>query len=242
MGDGDLEDDSRLRDVEGVGPTSRPGVRVMSPLLVGLWPSFANIVISGISENVLKQVSSMLVVSGPCIVDRRKSRPAWNSEGVLLGVGSARSKELPHVIVRGVVLSPLRTDFKGVFLGVLLGVLRTEAGGGGIRSESALPLLSSMSLSGDLVDLTEPGVSTFFGEMLTLFAVVSSCGTFSLSSMKSVKSMNEFLSGEYDSCASVAFSVVASSAMSSKSGLCCLLGLLLTTSLWKGEDGGPSTA
>ena len=53
--------------------------------------------------------------------------------------------------------------------------------------------------AGDLIDLTEPGVVIFFGEMLILFAVVSSCGTFSLSSMKSVKSMNEALSGEYAS-------------------------------------------
>lgn len=36
VGDGDLEDDRRLREVEGVGAASRPGVRVMSPRLVGL--------------------------------------------------------------------------------------------------------------------------------------------------------------------------------------------------------------
>jgi hypothetical protein len=36
VGEGDREDDRRLREVEGVGPASRPGVRVMSPRLVGL--------------------------------------------------------------------------------------------------------------------------------------------------------------------------------------------------------------
>ena len=130
VGEGDRDDDDRrLRDVEGVGATSRPGVRVMSPRLVGLWPSFAKMVISGISENVLKHVSSMLVASGPCMVDAWRSRPAWNSEGVRLGVGSARSYEFPRVRVRGVVLSVLRFACRGVFLGVLLGVLRAEGVG-----------------------------------------------------------------------------------------------------------------
>jgi hypothetical protein len=247
VGDGDREDDDRrLREVEGVGAASRPGVRVMSPRLVGLWPSLAKMVISGISENVLKQVSSMLVASGPCMVDARRSRPAWKSEGVLLGVGSARSYELPRVRARGVVLSPFRRDCNGVFLGVLLGVLRAEGVDGGIMSESALPLLSSKlfsDLAGDLTDFTDTGVVIFLGEALNLFVVVSSCGSFSLSSMKSVKSIMEALSGEYDFCAVATFSSIASSAMSPKDGLCCLLGLLLPASmtLWKGDEGGPST-
>lgn len=254
VGDGERDDgDKRLRDVEGVGAMSCPGVRVMSPRLVGLWPSFAKIVISGISENVLKQVSSMLVASGPCIVDARRSSPAWKSEGFLLGVGSARSYELPRVIVRGVVLSPLRLDCRGVFLGVLLVVLGVLLGvlcgggvGGGMRSESVLALLSSMPFSdraADLTDFTDPGVVMFLGEILILFAVVSSCGTFSLSSMKSVKSMKEALSGEYESCGIATFSSIASNAISPMNGWCCLLGLLLAVSisLWKGEEGGPST-
>lgn len=65
-------------------------------------------VISGISEKALKQVSSMLVVSGACNVEARRSRPAWNCEGVLLGVGSALSNDLPRASVRGVVFSPDR--------------------------------------------------------------------------------------------------------------------------------------
>ena len=104
--------------------------------------------------------------------------------------------------VRGVVLSAPRLDCSGVFLGVLLGVLRAEGVGGGIRSESALPLLSSLLFSEratDLSDFTDPGVVIFFGDTLILVAVGSSCGTFSLSSMKSVKSMKEALSGEYAS-------------------------------------------
>ena len=174
VGEGDLDDDRRLREVEGGGAVSRPGVRVMSPRLVGLWPSFAKMVISGISEKVLKHVSSTLLVSGPCIVDARRSRPAWNSEGVLAGVGSARSKDLRRVAVRGVALSPLRIDWRGVFLGVLLGVLRAEGVGGCMTSESALPLLSSFPVStgaGDLIDLTEPGVVIFWGDRSSLVAV-----------------------------------------------------------------------
>ena len=84
-------------------------------------------------------------------------------------------------------------------MGVLLGVLRAEGVGGGTRSESVLRLLSSMLFTeraGDLIDFTDPGVVIFFGEMPILGAVASSCGTFSLSSMKSVKSMKEALSGE----------------------------------------------
>jgi hypothetical protein len=256
VGEGDRDDDDRrLREVEGVGATSRPGVRAMSPRRVGLWPSFAKMVISGISENVLKQVSSMLVASGPNIVDARKSRPAWNSEGVLLGVGSARSYELPRVRGRGVVLSPLRFACRGVFLGVLLvallgvllvGVLCAGGVGGGMRSESVLPLLFSMPFSdrgGDLTDLTDPGVVIFLGEMLILFGVPWLCGSFSLSSKKSVKSMYEAFSGEYDFCGIATFSSITSSAMSPRDGLCCLLGLLLpaSISLWKGDEGGPST-
>lgn len=202
-------------------------------------------VISGISEKVLKHVSSTLVVSGPCIVDARKSRPAWNNEGVLAGVGSALSKDLPRVAVRGVVLSPFRSDCRGVFLGVLLGVLRADGVGGGIISESALARLSSVLLSniaGDLSDLTEPGVVIFLGERSSLVAVAGSCGRFSLSSMKSVKSMNEALSGECDSCGVETSSSMAPSATLPNDGLCCLLGLLLpaSISLWKGDDGGPS--
>lgn len=148
--------------------------------------------------------------------------------------------------VRGVVLSAPRLACRGVFLGVLLGVLRAEGVGGGMRSESALPLLSSMLFTeraGDLADFTDPGVVIFFGEMLILVAVGSSCGTFSLSSMKSVKSMNEALSGEYTSGCTATFSSIASNAMLPREGLCCLLGLLLAPSmtLWKGEEGGPST-
>jgi len=238
VGEGDREDDRRLREVEGA---SRPGVRVISPRLVGLWPSFAKMVISGISEKVLKHVSSTLVVSGPCIVDARRSRPAWNNEGVLAGVGSARSKDLPRVAVRGVVC----VDCKGVFLGVLLGVLRAEGVGGGMMSESALPLLGSVpfsTIAGDLTDLTEPGVVIFLGERSSLVAVGCSCGTFSLSSMKSVKSMIEASSRGCDFCGVVACSSIAPSAMLPSEGLCCLLGLLLlaSISLWKGDDGGPS--
>lgn len=148
--------------------------------------------------------------------------------------------------VRGVVLSAPRLACRGVFLGVLLGVLRAEGVGGGMASESALPLLPSMLFTeraGDLNDFTDPGVVIFFGDMLILFAVGSSCGTFSLSSMKSVKSINEALSGEYASCGTATFSSIASNAMSPREGLCCLLGLLLAPSmtLWKGEEGGPST-
>lgn len=104
--------------------------------------------------------------------------------------------------VRGVVLSAPRLACRGVFFGVLLGVFRAEGVGGGMRSESALPLLSSMLLTeraGDLADFTDPGVVIFFGEMPIFVAVGSSCGTFSLSSMKSVKSMKDALSGEYAS-------------------------------------------
>jgi len=60
--------------------------------------------------------------------------------------------------------------------------------------------------------------------------------------MKSVKSMNEALSGEYDSRGAEASSSIAPSATLPSEGLYCLLGLLLpaSISLWKGEDGGPS--
>jgi hypothetical protein len=238
VGEGDREDDRRLREVEGA---SRPGVRVMSPRLVGLWPSFANMVISGISEKVLKHVSSTLVVSGPCIVDARKSRPAWNSEGVLAGVGSARSKDFPRVAVRGVVC----VDCTVFLLGVLLGVLRAEGVGGGMISESALPLLSSFpfsTIAGDLTDLIEPGVVIFLGERSSLVTVAGSCGKFSLSSMKSVKSMIEASSSGYGFCGVATSSSIAPSATLPSDGLCCLLGLLLlaSISLWKGDDGGPS--
>lgn len=118
-----------------------------------------------------------------------------------------------------------------------------------MRSESALPLLSSLSLSdrgSDLIDLTEPGVVTFLGDTLVLVAVASSCGTFSLSSMKSVKSMKDasFLLGDPASCGVAAFSSIASNAMLPSDGLYCLLGLLLlaSISLWKGDEGGPSTS
>lgn len=239
VGEGDREDDRRLREVEGAGPASRPGVRVMSPRLVGLWPSFANMVISGISEKVLKHVSSTLVVSGPCIVDARESRPAWNNEGVLAIVGSARSKS--RVAVRGVVC----VDCTVFLLGVLLGVLRAEGVGGGMIFESALPLLSSVpfsSIAGDLIDLIEPGVVIFLGERSSFVTVACSCGTFSLSSMKSVKSMIEASSAGYDFCGVETSSSIAPSAMFPSDGLCCLLGLLLlaSISLWKGDDGGPS--
>jgi hypothetical protein len=198
-------------------------------------------VISGISEKVLKHVSSTLVVSGPCIVDARKSRPAWNNEGVLAGVGSARSKDLPRVAVRGVECS----DCTVFLLGVLLGVLRAEGVGGGMISESALPLLGSVpfsTIAGDLTDLIEPGVVIFLGERSSLVTVVGSCGTFSLSSMKSVKSMIEASSAGYDFCGVATSSSIAPSATLPSDGLCCLLGLLLlaSISLWKGDDGGPS--
>jgi hypothetical protein len=240
VGEGDLEDDRRLREVEDA---SRPGVRVMSPRLVGLWPSFAKMVISGISEKVLKHVSSTLVVSGPCIVDARRSRPAWNNEGVLAGVGSARSKDLPRVTVRGVVCA----DCKGVFLGVLLGVLRADGVGGGMIFESALPgLLGSVpfsTIAGDLTDLTEPGVVIFLGVKSSFVAVAGSCGAFSLSSMRSVKSMIEASSTGYAFCGVATCSSIAPSAMLPSDGLCCLLGLLMlgSISVWKGDDGGPST-
>jgi hypothetical protein len=213
----------------------------MSARLVGLWPSFAKIVISGISEKVLKQVSSTFVESGPCIIDARKSRPAWNNEGVLAGVGSVLSNDLPRVAVRGVVCA----DCKGVFLGVLLGVLRAEGVGGGMISESALALLSSgpfSTIAGDLADLIEPGVVIFLGEKSSLVAVGCFWGTFSLSSMKSVKSIIEASSGGYVFCGVDTSSWIAPSAMFPSDGLCCLLGLLLlaSISLWKGDDGGPS--
>jgi hypothetical protein len=227
VGEGDLDDDRRLREVEGA---SRPGVRV------------ANMVISGISEKVLKHVSSTLVVSGPCIVDARRSRPAWNNEGVLAGVGSARSKDLPRVAVRGVVCA----DCRGVFLGVLLGVLRAEGVGGGMISESALPLLGSVpfsTIAGDLIDLTDPGVVIFLGERSNLVTVACSWGAFSLSSMMSVKSMIEASSARYAFCGVATSSSIGPSAMLPSDGLCCLLGLLVlaSISLWKGDDGGPST-
>lgn len=249
VGEGDLEGEGRLRDVEGVGAVSRPGVRVISPFLVGLWPSFAKRVISGTSEKALKQVSSTLVVSGACRVELRRSRPAWNCEGVRLGVGSPRSKDFIRVKACGVVFSPLLNDFEGVFLGVL----RIEGGGGGMRSESALPLRSSLSLftvdggAGDLedlIDFIEPGVATFLGDALILVVVFSSSGTFSLSSMKSVKSIMSALSGDEGSLGVAAFSSIASNAMLPKDGLYCLLGLLLaaSTSLTNGDEGGPSTS
>ena len=240
VGEGDLEDDRRLREVEGA---SRPGVRVISPRLVGVWPSFAKMVISGISEKVLKHVSSTLVVSGPCIVDARRSRPAWNNEGVLAGVGSARSKDLPRVAVRGVVC----VDCRGVFLGVLLGVLRAEGVGGGMLSESALAgLLGSVhfsTIAGDLIDLTDPGVVIFLGERSSLVTVACSWGAFSLSSMTSVKSMIEASSARYAFCGVATCSSIGPSAMLPSDGLCCLLGLLVlaSISLWKGDEGGPST-
>lgn len=57
VGEGDREGEGRLRVERGV-VASRAGVR--RPVFVGLWPSLAKRVISGISEKVLKQVSSML--------------------------------------------------------------------------------------------------------------------------------------------------------------------------------------
>lgn len=150
--------------------------------------------------------------------------------------------------VRGVVFSPLLNDCKGVFLGVL----RIDGGGGGIGSESSLPLRSSLSLftvdggAGDLedlADLIEPGVATFLGDALISFVLLfSSPGTFSLSSIKSVKSMMSALSGDEGFWGVAAFSSIASNATLPKDGLYCLLGLLLaaSTSLTKGEEGGPS--
>lgn len=60
VGEGEREGEGRLRVVCGVAG-SLPGVRTL--VFVGLWPSLAKSVISGISEKVLKQVSSMLETS-----------------------------------------------------------------------------------------------------------------------------------------------------------------------------------
>lgn len=122
-----------------------------------------------------------------------------------------------------------------------------------MRSESALPLRCSIMLSSttdfagdfeDLVVLTDPGLSVFFGDMLIFVAVASSCGTFSLSSMKSVKSITDALSGDSAFGCAAASSSMDSNATLLKDGLYCLLGLrlLASTSLWKGDEGGPSTS
>ena len=77
VGDGEREREGRLRVVRGVAcAVLPPGVRRVSPRLVGDWPILAKAVISGISEKALKQVSSILVVSGCCCTDSRKSSPA----------------------------------------------------------------------------------------------------------------------------------------------------------------------
>lgn len=227
VGDGEREVDDRLREVRGVASEVPRGVRVMSPRLVGLWPSLAKTVISGISEKVLKHVSSMSALSSAGIIELRMSRPAWKAATFCAGV---RSNEFPRLSDFGVA-APLRLDFSGVFLGEVE-ALRVD--GGGIRSESLLPLRCSLTV------WACSGVDGFLGEENTFdsVAVASSCGTFSLSSSMCCKSSNGALLGV------VSTSCAASSSfmLSAIGGLHRVLALRLcvSTSVTKGELGGPS--
>lgn len=241
VGDGEREIDSerRLREVCGVfAPSLRPGVRRKSPRLVGDCPSFAKRVISGISEKVLKQVSSTFVVSWKA---ERASRAAWNCDGVRAGSGSARSDDLPRLLGRGVV--PSRRDRSGVFLGVLRIV------GGGMRSASALLLRRSSLIPFRSCPFsccgTGSGVAAFLGVKLIFVVVTCAVGIFSLSSMKSVKSIISSLLG----LSIFAFKVLVLLGVwrvdAVREAANCLLGLRLlaafvSTSVMKGELGGPS--
>lgn len=164
---------------------------------VGLCPSLAKTVISGISEKALKQVSSRPLWScvGACeSCDARKSRPAWNDVELGVELVSTRSRlvvELPQLGVgraRGVfaALSEGRS-------GARLGVLRVD-GGGGIRSESLLPLLcsvagarcSSSAGSGVRSGVVGRGADILWVEEASFDVFLSDCGMFSLSSITSI--------------------------------------------------------
>lgn len=166
VGDGEREGDERLRDVRGVASTLPRGVRCISPRFVGLWPSFAKTVMSGISEKALKHVSSTLFVSSGGIIALRMSRPAWNSDAFCDGV---RWKVVPRLRDLGVVapllLLLLLSD---VFIGDA-DTLRVD--GGGMRLASLLLRLWLLD------DRVRSGVDCFFGDSIPI-----SCGMFSLSS------------------------------------------------------------
>ena len=216
VGDGDREGDDRLRDVRGVDSACLPGVRV----LVGLCRSFANTVISGISENVLAQVSSAYgCCSSGGIIALRISKPAWNADALSEGV---RSSELPRLRGCGVV-APLLFAFSGDFLGEP-DTFRVDGGG-----------IISLLLRRCRLEL---------GRECEDAALVARSGTFSLSSSAIGMSMMLCLDGVPGGM----FSVFSSVMLPFNDASHCLLGLLLCvsnrlpTSVTNGELGGPSTS
>ena len=216
VGDGDRECDERLRDVRGVDSACLPGVRV----LVGLCRSFANTVMSGISEKVLAQVSSAYgCCSSGGIIALRISRPAWNADAVSDGV---RSYELPRLKDCGVV-APLLFALSGDFLGEP-DTLRVDGGG-----------IISLLLRRCRLEL---------GRECEDAALFARSGTFSLSSSAIGASLMLCLDGVPGGM----FSTFSSVMLPFNDGSHCLLGLLLCasirlpTSVTNGELGGPSTS
>lgn len=193
VGDGERDGDERFLEGRGVACVfSVPGVRERSPRLVGLCPSFAHKVISGTSEKALKHVSSMVLDSCACVCEARRSRPACSEDVacevvVIISTRSTEVDELPRLCSGRGVLAALRDGFRG---DLLLGVRRVE--GGGIKSESLLPLRFSVPGTGghEPVPIAVPvclssGVAGLCDDGTRLCVLRAGAGVFSLSSVQS---------------------------------------------------------
>lgn len=148
---------------------------------------------SGTSEKALKHVSSMPEFSSTCMYCCVVRTSKLSLEDRVVVRVNSDSKEFFRAVAdaRGVCpLAALREGFNGDRLGVW--ALRVD-GGGGIRSESALPLRAAFTLPARTRDIGgDSGKALRSGGVagLAIFCVVMlllSCGRFSLSSMQSSK-------------------------------------------------------